>query len=49
MRGKAFHDCLILASATRVGCRRLYSEDLQDGLRVGPLEVVDPFRRTAAG
>jgi len=47
--GLAFYDCLILASATRAGCRRLYSEDFPEGFRLGPLEVVNPFRRTAAG
>jgi len=37
-------DALIVASALRAGCARLYSEDMQDGLLVdGSLTIVNPF------
>jgi predicted nucleic acid-binding protein len=39
------YDGMILASAVLAGCRTLFSEDLQDGLRVdGQLTVSNPFR-----
>jgi predicted nucleic acid-binding protein len=41
----SFYDSLVLAAAIEAGCRRLLTEDLQHGLKVGPLTVVDPFRR----
>jgi predicted nucleic acid-binding protein len=44
-----FWDALIVRAALAAGCRRLYSEDLQDGWRLEGLEVVNPFRRRAAG
>lgn len=39
----SFYDALILAGALRCGARRLYSEDLQHGQRIGDLEIVNPF------
>ena len=39
-----FYDSLIIASALDAGCRRLYSEDLQDGQRIEGLIVENPFR-----
>jgi predicted nucleic acid-binding protein len=39
-----FHDSLLLAAALEAGCDRFLSEDLQDGLRIGGLTVVNPFR-----
>ncbi len=36
-------DALILRAALISGCRRLYTEDLQDGFRIENLEVVNPF------
>ena len=38
------YDAAIIASALRAGCRRLFSEDMQDG-RVfeGRLRIVNPF------
>jgi predicted nucleic acid-binding protein len=44
VHGFSWWDCLVLQAAKRAGCRVLYSEDLQHGFRLGPLEVVDPFR-----
>jgi predicted nucleic acid-binding protein len=42
--GFAFHDSLIVAAALQAGCKRLLSEDLQDGQRIGSLRVENPFR-----
>lgn len=41
--GYAFYDSLILVSALRGGCSRLYSEDLQDGQSVRGVKIVNPF------
>jgi predicted nucleic acid-binding protein len=40
----SFHDSLIVAAALDAGCRRLYSEDLQDGQRIEGLTIENPFR-----
>ena len=40
-------DGLIIRSAQRAGCARIYSEDLQEGRRFGGVEIVNPFRRAA--
>lgn len=40
----AWFDALIVEAAIRSGCARLYSEDLQDGRRFGPLVVENPLR-----
>jgi predicted nucleic acid-binding protein len=37
-------DSLILATAERAGCRRLYSEDLNPGQRYEGIEVINPFQ-----
>jgi predicted nucleic acid-binding protein len=42
--GYAFYDALIVAAALEAGCTRLYSEDLQDGQRIGALTIENPFR-----
>lgn len=42
--GFSFYDSLIVAAALETGCTRLYTEDLQDEQRIGPLTVVNPFR-----
>jgi len=41
-----FYDSLIIVAALDAGCRRLYSEDLQDGLRIEGLIVENPFRES---
>lgn len=41
--GFSIYDANILASAAEAGCDRLYSEDLQHGRRLGPLQVLNPF------
>ena len=41
--GFRFYDCLVLASALAGGAKRLLSEDFQHGLRIGSLEILNPF------
>jgi len=41
--GYSFYDSLIIAAALTAGCRRVYSEDLQHGQRIGQLTIVNPF------
>ena len=41
--GFSFYDSLIVAAALEAGCSRLYTEDLQDGQRIGELTIVNPF------
>ena len=36
-------DALLVAACLDAGISRLYSEDLQAGLRIGGLEIVNPF------
>ena len=40
-------DALIVAAASRERCLILYSEDLSHGMRIGSVEVRNPFRRAA--
>jgi predicted nucleic acid-binding protein len=40
----AFYDSLIVAAALDAGCTRLWSEDLQDGQKIGQLTIQNPFR-----
>jgi predicted nucleic acid-binding protein len=43
--GLSIYDALIAAAALQGGCQVLWSEDLQDGLRIdGRLQVRNPFR-----
>lgn len=37
------YDALHLAAALEAGCTTLYSEDMQDGQRIGSLTIRDPF------
>jgi predicted nucleic acid-binding protein len=39
----SFYDSLIVQAALDLGCRTLYSEDLQAGARYGTLTVINPF------
>ena len=39
----SWYDSLIIAAALSAGCRILYTEDMQHGLRVGDLQVINPF------
>ncbi len=40
----SFYDAPIVAAALVAGCKHLLSEDLQHGLRIESLTIVDPFR-----
>jgi|ERR1700674_1113669 len=40
-----FYDALIVAAALEGGCTRLWSEDMQDGLRVDRLTIHNPFAK----
>jgi predicted nucleic acid-binding protein len=39
------YDAMIIAAALNADCTTLYSEDMQHGLVVDGLRVVDPYRR----
>jgi predicted nucleic acid-binding protein len=39
----SFYDALIVAAALQADCSALYSEDLQDGLKIRGLTVRNPF------
>ncbi|MFA6961519.1 MAG: PIN domain-containing protein [Opitutaceae bacterium] len=41
--GYRFYDSLVVASALAAGARRLYSEDLQHGRKIGELVIENPF------
>jgi predicted nucleic acid-binding protein len=41
-------DSLIVQAALDAGCTTLYTEDLQHGLRIGELEIVNPFLQATA-
>lgn len=41
--GVSFWDGLIIAAASRLGCSRLLSEDLQAGMMINGLEIINPF------
>jgi predicted nucleic acid-binding protein len=42
-RGYQIYDALILAAAIDAGCTTFYSEDMQNGQRIGPLTIRNPF------
>jgi predicted nucleic acid-binding protein len=39
----SFWDAMIIASALRLGCKEIWSEDLNPGQVYGELRVIDPF------
>lgn len=43
-QGFSFYDSLVVASALQAGCKRLLTEDLQHGQKVGTLRIENPFR-----
>ena len=45
--GLSFYDALIVAAAVEAGCDILYSEDMQDGRRIGGLVIANPFLESA--
>ncbi len=42
--GFGIYDANIIASALLAGCETLYSEDMQDGQRLGALTIRNPFK-----
>jgi len=43
--GYHIYDALIVAAAIKGGCDALFSEDMQDGQRIGKLTIRNPFAR----
>ncbi len=44
--GFSFYDALIVAAAIEAGCDTLWSEDMQDGMRIGKrLRIINPFAK----
>lgn len=43
-----YFDALIIAVAARAGATTLYSEDMPDGLTIGPLTIRNPFKSETA-
>ncbi len=41
--GYSYYDALMIAAAQRTNCKKLLSEDLQDGHKVAGLTIVNPF------
>jgi predicted nucleic acid-binding protein len=41
--GYHIYDALILAAALDAGCDTVYSEDMQDGQKIGPISIRNPF------
>lgn len=41
--GWSFYDSLVMSSALAAGCRKLLTEDLQDGRKVRGVEIRNPF------
>ncbi|MEX0738990.1 MAG: PIN domain-containing protein [Pseudohongiella sp.] len=37
------YDAMIIAAALQADCEMLYSEDMQHGLQIGSLRIVNPF------
>jgi predicted nucleic acid-binding protein len=42
--GFSFYDSLIIASAVRTGCKKIYTEDMQDGREVMGAKIINPFK-----
>jgi predicted nucleic acid-binding protein len=40
----SWYDSLIVAAAQQSGCSVLFTEDMQDGRRIGDLKIENPFR-----
>ena len=39
----SYWDAMLVTAARDAGCRIMFSEDMRDGARFGPLEIVNPF------
>jgi predicted nucleic acid-binding protein len=46
--GFQYFDCLVLATAARIGIKTLSSEDMQHMRQIGSVTIVNPFLLTAA-
>ena len=44
----SFWDAMLWATARRIGCSAILSEDMQDGHRLGGVEIINPFAADAA-
>jgi predicted nucleic acid-binding protein len=42
----SFWDALIVTMAQKTACSVLYSEDMQDGQKIGGVHIVNPFKNT---
>lgn len=40
----SFWDAMIIQSALSVGCKKVFTEDLQDGFVIDGLEIINPFK-----
>ncbi len=47
-RSISFYDAIIVSAAATAGCTELYSEDMQAGMNVGALAIVNPFANGSA-
>lgn len=43
--GYSFYDSLILTSALAGSCKKIYTEDLQDGQQIAGLTIINPFKK----
>ncbi|MGR3318629.1 MAG: PIN domain-containing protein [Candidatus Anammoxibacter sp.] len=41
----SFWDAMIIQSALSIGCRKVFTEDLQDGFIIDGLEIINPFEK----
>ena len=44
----SFWDAMLWATARQSGCSAILSEDMQDGRRLGGVEIINPFRAESA-
>jgi predicted nucleic acid-binding protein len=42
--GFSVYDSMVVAAAVQAGCTTLWSEDMQDGMEVEGVQIVNPFR-----
>ena len=43
LHGLSFYNALIVQAAVASGCQRVLSEDMQHGMRIAGLQIVNPF------
>ena len=49
LHGFSFWDALIIQASLQARCTILYSEDMQPGFRLGPVQIVNPFIEAQPG